>query len=199
MRAINTLNPPKEYIHKLRGLSPIHSTRRCGAQGLMWGARGPFLLAAAMVVAVVMPVVFCATATEKRNKNTKISWWLPNSLFITIYCKTYCTSYIANNSVARARVVAWPEPKPLCSNGPRHIGYHRKALVIVRMINAWENRSFILTFEKCHRNITPSSATFSYVTPKFLHLYISRFLVLAIQLYTLLVVICSIITLTSSL
>jgi hypothetical protein len=35
-----------------------------GAQGLMWGARGPFPPAAAMVVAVVMPVVFHAKATE---------------------------------------------------------------------------------------------------------------------------------------
>jgi hypothetical protein len=43
----------------------------------MWGARGSFLLAAAMVVVVVMPVVFSAKATEKRNRNTKISWWLP--------------------------------------------------------------------------------------------------------------------------
>ncbi len=34
----------------------------------MWGARGPFLPAAAMVVAVVMPVVFCAKATEKCNE-----------------------------------------------------------------------------------------------------------------------------------
>ncbi len=58
LRAINTLNPPKKYIHKLGGLLPIHSTCRNGAQGLMWGARGPFSLAAAMVVAVVMPVVF---------------------------------------------------------------------------------------------------------------------------------------------
>jgi hypothetical protein len=102
----------------------------------MWGARGPFLLAAAMVVAVVTPVVFCAKATEKRNKNTKINWWLPKSLFITICCKTYCNSYISNSSVAQARVVAWPEPEPLWSNGPRHIGYRRKALVIARMINA---------------------------------------------------------------
>jgi hypothetical protein len=39
----------------------------------MWGARGPVLPAAAMVVAVVMPVVFCAKATEKCNNNTKIS------------------------------------------------------------------------------------------------------------------------------
>jgi hypothetical protein len=72
----------------------------------MWGARGPFLLAAAMVVVVVTPVVFCATATEKRNKNTKISWLLPKSLCITIYCKTYCDSYIPKNSVAQAQVVA---------------------------------------------------------------------------------------------
>ncbi len=104
----------------------------------MWGARGPFPPAAAMVVAVVTPVVFCAKATEKRNKNTKISWWLIKGLFITIYCKTYCNSYIANCSVARAQVVAmaWPEPEPLWSNGPRHIGYRRKAPVVARMINA---------------------------------------------------------------
>ncbi len=136
LRAINTLNPPKEYIRKLGGLLPIPPKRRRGAQGLMWGTRGPFLPAAAMVVAVVMPVVFCAKATENRNKNTKLSWWLTKSLFITIYCKTYCNSYITNSSVVRARVVAWPEPKPLWSNGPRHIGYHQKALVIARMINA---------------------------------------------------------------
>jgi hypothetical protein len=49
LRAINTLNSPKKYICLLGGLSPIHLTRRRGAQGLMWGARGPFLLAAAMV------------------------------------------------------------------------------------------------------------------------------------------------------
>ncbi len=65
MRAINTLNPPKEYIHKLGGLSPIHSMHWRGAQGLMWDARGPFPPVAAMVVAVVTPVVFCAKATEK--------------------------------------------------------------------------------------------------------------------------------------
>ncbi len=39
----------------------------------MWGTRGAFLLAAAMVVVVVTTVVFCAKATEKRNKNTKTS------------------------------------------------------------------------------------------------------------------------------
>jgi hypothetical protein len=49
LRAINTLNSPQKYIHLLRRLSPIHLTRRRGAQGLMRGARGPFLPAAAMV------------------------------------------------------------------------------------------------------------------------------------------------------
>ena len=78
LRAIKTLTPLKNYIRKLGGLLPIHLTCWRGAQGfVMWGTRGPFLPAAAMVVAVVTPVVFCAKATEKRNKNTKISWWLP--------------------------------------------------------------------------------------------------------------------------
>jgi hypothetical protein len=53
----------------------------------MWGARGPFLPATAMVVAVVTPVVFCAKATEKQNKNTKINCFLPKSLFITFIVK----------------------------------------------------------------------------------------------------------------
>jgi len=57
-----------------------------------------------MVVAIVTPVVFCAKATEKRNKNTKLSWWLTKSLFITIYCKTYCNSYIANCSVVESEL-----------------------------------------------------------------------------------------------
>jgi hypothetical protein len=38
----------------------------------MWGARGPFLPAGAMVVAVVMPVVFCNKATENSIKILKI-------------------------------------------------------------------------------------------------------------------------------
>jgi hypothetical protein len=73
LRGIHTLNPPQNYIHYLGGLSPIHYKHWRGAQGLMWGARGEFPPAAAMVVAVVTPVVFCAKATEKCNKNTKIS------------------------------------------------------------------------------------------------------------------------------
>ncbi len=39
---------PKIYLLAW-GLPPIHLTCWCRAQGLMWGTRGPFLLAAAMV------------------------------------------------------------------------------------------------------------------------------------------------------
>ncbi len=48
LKATNTLNSPKKYICLLGGLLPIHSTRRREAQGLMWGARGPFPPVAAM-------------------------------------------------------------------------------------------------------------------------------------------------------
>ena len=65
-------NSPKNYIRLLGGLLPIHSTRRRGAKGLVWGARGPFPPAAAMVVAVVTPVVLCVKATEKINKTLKL-------------------------------------------------------------------------------------------------------------------------------
>jgi hypothetical protein len=92
LRAIHTLNPPKNYIHLLRGLSSSNSKCLRGAQGLMWGAREAFPPAAAMVVAVVTPVVFCAKATENRNKKTKISCLLAKKIFITMYCKTYCNS-----------------------------------------------------------------------------------------------------------
>ncbi len=69
----------------------------------MWGARGPFPPAVAMVVAVVMPVVFCAMATEKSNKNTKIS------CFETIILsKLYIVKHIVIHTLL---IVAWPEPK----------------------------------------------------------------------------------------
>ncbi len=115
LRAINTLNPPKEYIRKLGGLLPIHLTRQRGAQGLMWGTRGPFPPVVAMVVAVVTPVVFCAKATEKRNKNTKISWWLPKSLFITICFLKHIVIHIS-------LIVAWPEPELWHGRSPNHYG-----------------------------------------------------------------------------
>jgi hypothetical protein len=42
LRAIHTLNSPKNLICLLGGLSTIHSTHWIGAQGLMWDTRGPF-------------------------------------------------------------------------------------------------------------------------------------------------------------
>jgi hypothetical protein len=90
LRAIHTPNPPKKYICKLIGLSPIHSMHWRGAQGLMWGARGPFPPVAAMVVAVVKPIVFFAKATEilKNTKITKITCFYSFFLKLLIYCKT---------------------------------------------------------------------------------------------------------------
>ncbi len=49
LRAVHTLNSPKNYIHLLGGLSTIRLTHWIGAQGLMWGTRGLFPPAAAMV------------------------------------------------------------------------------------------------------------------------------------------------------
>ncbi len=49
LRAMHTLNNPKNNICLLRRLLPIHKVHWCGGQGLMRGAGGPFLPAAAMV------------------------------------------------------------------------------------------------------------------------------------------------------
>jgi hypothetical protein len=49
LRAMHTLNSLKHYIRMLGVLSPIHSTLRSGAKRPMWGTRGPYPPAAAMV------------------------------------------------------------------------------------------------------------------------------------------------------
>ena len=49
LRPLNTLNSPQKYIRLLGGLSPIHLMHRRKAQGLVWGVRGPFPPAGAMV------------------------------------------------------------------------------------------------------------------------------------------------------
>jgi hypothetical protein len=54
LRAIHTLNAPKNYMHLLGKSSLIEQRCQTGAQGSMWGARGPFLPAAAMVGVVVL-------------------------------------------------------------------------------------------------------------------------------------------------
>jgi hypothetical protein len=89
-----------------------------------------------MAMAVVTPVVFCAKATEKCNKNAIISCLFEIILFIIISCKTYCNSYIANCSVARARVVACLEPEPLWSMDPGILGIARKLLSLQERLTA---------------------------------------------------------------
>ncbi len=114
LRAINTLNTPKNYIRKLGGLLPIHSMRRRRAQGLMWGARGQFPPAAAMIVAVVTPVVFCAKATEKRTKTLKLFGGCQ---------KVYLLLYVIRHIVIHiSLIVAWPEPELWHGWSPNHYG-----------------------------------------------------------------------------
>jgi hypothetical protein len=127
LRAIHTLNPPPK-IHPLAWGVVAYPFVALAWSGIMWGARGPFLPAVAMAVAVVTPVVFCAKATEKCNKNTKISCFIEIILFIIISFQTYCNSYIAHCSVAQARFVAWLEPKSLWSMDPGILGIAGKLL-----------------------------------------------------------------------
>jgi hypothetical protein len=47
-------NPGKECIRVLAGLSSTNLAHWCGMKGLMWGARGPFPPAMAMVVMIVV-------------------------------------------------------------------------------------------------------------------------------------------------
>ncbi len=70
----------------------------------MLGARGPFLPAAVMVVAVVTPVVFVLRLLKNAIKTLKLVVHKLKFLFIIIHCKTY---YNSRNGYS------WPEPKPL--------------------------------------------------------------------------------------
>jgi hypothetical protein len=51
---------------------PLEALARSKRPCELGGTSGPFPPAVAMVVAVVTPDVFCAKATEKCNKNTKL-------------------------------------------------------------------------------------------------------------------------------
>jgi hypothetical protein len=81
LRAIHTLNSPKKYTRMLGGLTPIHLRHRRRAQGLMWGTRGPFLPAAAMVgygcVGQHWPLEAYVRSTYCRNsKNCQWKYYL---------------------------------------------------------------------------------------------------------------------------
>jgi hypothetical protein len=109
LRAIHTLNNPKNYTPLLGELSAIHLARWRGAQGLMWGARGPFPPTAAMVVAVVMPVAFVLRLLKSAIKTLKLVVCKQLYQFFTMYCKTYYNSRNAKSSVAGAQtsLVQW--------------------------------------------------------------------------------------------
>ncbi len=75
----------------------------------MWGDRGPFPPAAAMVVAVVTPVVFVLWLLKNAIKTLKV-----------VVCKLifYYLLYIVKHiTIHVTQIVAWPGPKLLWSNG----------------------------------------------------------------------------------
>ncbi len=84
----------------------------CGALGGHFRWRRPWLWWLWCQLCIVLRLL-------KNAINTKISCLCLCKMlsFITMYCKTYCTLCNADCSIAVARVVAWPEPKPLLSNG----------------------------------------------------------------------------------
>jgi hypothetical protein len=82
------------------------------AQGLMWGAGGPFPLASAMVVVVVTPVVFCYKATENCNKSNKISC-LDSFFYVLLHIVKHIAVHVT-------LIVAWPEPKLCSMASPNH-------------------------------------------------------------------------------
>jgi hypothetical protein len=67
-----TPSKPQKIYSLAQGLSPIYSKHWGGAQGLMWGAKGSFPPAAAMVVAVEMPVVFVLWQLKNTIKTLKL-------------------------------------------------------------------------------------------------------------------------------
>ena len=85
-------------------MSAIHLVCQHGVQGLMWGARGPFLPAAAMVVAVVTPVVFMLRLLK--NAKTLDKLFLNKKIYLLQYIVKHTTIHVT-------LIVAWLEPKPL--------------------------------------------------------------------------------------
>jgi hypothetical protein len=127
LKAIHTLKTSNNYTHLLGGLLPIHSKHLRGVQGLIWGARGPFLPAAAMVVAVVMQVVFVLWLLKNAIKTPKLVVCKPISY--------YFLCILEHITIQVTLIVSWPEPNHFGLMVHRHIGYCRKALVMARTIN----------------------------------------------------------------
>jgi hypothetical protein len=75
----------------------------------MWGARGPFLLVAAMVVTVVMPVVSVLRLLKNAIKILKLVV-CKQCLYLLLYIVKHIAIYVT-------LIVTWQEPKPFWSNG----------------------------------------------------------------------------------
>jgi hypothetical protein len=95
----------------------------------MWGNRGPFPPAAAMVVVVVMPVVFVLWLLKNAMKTLKL-----------VVCKLifYYLPYIVKHITIHVTLIVhgW-SPNLFGLMVDRHIGYCRKALVMARMISTF--------------------------------------------------------------
>jgi hypothetical protein len=87
----------------------------------MWGAKGPFPPATAMVVVVVMmvvvvvmPVVFCNKAPENFNKSTKTSCF-NQCLYVLLYIVKHIIIHVL-------LIVAWTKPELYGGRSPNHFG-----------------------------------------------------------------------------
>ncbi len=89
LRAIHTLNSPKNYTRLLGRLLPIHKMCWRGAQGHMWGTRGPFLPAAVMVgngcVGLCWPLEANVRLTYCRNSKNCLRKFFFNSYVYLIH------------------------------------------------------------------------------------------------------------------
>ncbi len=114
LRAINTLNPPKNYIRKLGGLLPIHSTHWHRAKSLMWGARGPFHRRRPWLWRLWCQLCFVLKLLNKEIKTLKL---------VGGYQKVYLYQYIVKHIVIHTSlIVAWPKPKLWRGRSPNHLG-----------------------------------------------------------------------------
>jgi hypothetical protein len=109
----------------------------------MWGARGPLLPAAAMVVVVVTPVVFVLRPLKNAIKTLKLIV-CKKSLYLLLYIVKHIAIHIM-------LIVEWPEPKPLWSNVtpaycvlPASSKCHQDCCVIIN----WQQRRNKLNREK---------------------------------------------------
>jgi hypothetical protein len=120
LRAKHTLNPPPPIHPQAQRVVTHPFDASAQAQGLMWGARGSFPPAAAMAMTVVMPVMYCAKATEilKNEKINKISCFI-GYFYLKLYIVKHITvSLLLNLEAAqRGRSVLFSDEQKLLFEG----------------------------------------------------------------------------------